>query len=35
MAGSRAIAPHLQIENNKSRSFNILVAGIRKIVEIS
>lgn len=35
MAGSRAIAPHLQIENNKSRSFNILVAGIRKIMEIS
>ena len=33
MAGSRAIAPHLNIEHNKSNSFKILLAGIRKLVE--
>jgi len=33
VAGSRAIAPHIQIEGNKSHSFNILLAGIRKLVE--
>ncbi len=33
VAGSRAIAPHLHIEGNKSHSFKILLAGIRKLVE--
>lgn len=35
IAGSRAIAPHLNIEGNTSRSFNVLIAGIRKLVETS
>lgn len=33
VAGSRAIGPHLGIETNRSRSFNNLVAGIRKLME--
>ncbi|HIJ40384.1 MAG TPA: DUF4276 family protein [Deltaproteobacteria bacterium] len=33
LAGSRAIAPYLEIEANKSHSFKILLAGIRKLVE--
>ena len=33
ISGSRAIAPHLQIDCNKSHSFNVLVAGIRKLTE--
>lgn len=35
VAGSRAIAPHLDTENNTSHSFKILLAGIRKLVEAS
>ena len=35
VAGSRAIGPHLRIEGNKSHSFNVLVGGIRKLVEAS
>lgn len=35
VSGSRAIAPHLHIENNKSPSFRVLVAGIRSLVEAS
>ncbi|QTA83697.1 DUF4276 [Desulfonema limicola] len=31
IAGSRAIAPHIHIENNKSHSFKILLAGICKL----
>jgi hypothetical protein len=31
MAGSRAIAPYLNLEGNKSHSFNILIAGICKL----
>ena len=31
IAGSRAIAPHLDLEANCSRSFNVLVSGIRTI----
>ena len=31
VAGSRAIAPHLHPEVNKSHSFKILIAGIRKL----
>lgn len=32
VAGSRAIAPHLNPESNTSHSFSILVTGIRKLV---
>ncbi len=32
IAGSRAIAPHLDIEDNRSGSFRILIAGIRRLV---
>jgi DNA polymerase III alpha subunit len=30
--GTRRIAPHLSLENNRSRSFNVLLAGIRKLI---
>jgi hypothetical protein len=34
VAGSRAIAPHLKIDGtNKSHSFNILLPGIKKLIE--
>ncbi|KAA3662708.1 MAG: hypothetical protein DWQ10_01845 [Calditrichaeota bacterium] len=34
VAGSRAIAPFLKIDgSNKSHSFNVLLDGIRKIIE--
>jgi len=33
VSGSRAIAPYLSLENNRSHSFNALVSGIRKLVE--
>jgi len=33
VAGSRAIAPHLNPESNTSHSFRILIAGIRKLVD--
>jgi len=33
MGGSRAIAPHLDLDNNNSRSFKILLNGIRKLIE--
>ncbi len=32
IAGSRAIAPHLDFERNASSSFNALVAGIKKLI---
>lgn len=31
VAGSRAIAPHLNLSTNKSHSFNVLLEGIRKL----
>jgi hypothetical protein len=34
MAGSRAIAPFLNLETNYSQSFNILLSGIRKMAEL-
>lgn len=34
VAGSRAIAPHLSLEGNCSPSFNTLISGIRKLLEI-
>lgn len=34
VSGSRAIAPYLQIENNKSQSFHILLAGIQKMADL-
>lgn len=34
MAGSRAIAPFLSLEKNCSRSFNVLLSGIKKLAEI-
>lgn len=33
LADARAIAPHLDLERNTSRSFNALISGIRKLVE--
>lgn len=33
VAGSRAIAPFLSLEANRSRSFNVLLSGVRKLVE--
>jgi hypothetical protein len=35
VAGSRAIAPHIRIDDNKSHSFKNLVSGIRKLVGAS
>lgn len=32
--GSRAIAPHLDLEQNRSHSFRVLVSGIRKLMRI-
>jgi len=32
IAGSRAIGPHMDLHNNKSTSFNMLVAAIRKLL---
>jgi len=32
-SGSRAIGPHLQLEGNRSRSFSILIAGIKRLLE--
>jgi len=34
VSGSRAIAPHLRLNGNRSHSFNVLVSGIKKLVEI-
>lgn len=31
--GSRAIAPHLDLEGNRSHSFRVLVSGIRKLIQ--
>ena len=33
VAGSRAISRHLDLENNKSHSFNVLIEGIRRLIE--
>lgn len=33
VSGSRAIGPHLDLENSRSRSFRNLVLGIRRLVE--
>lgn len=33
ISGSRAIAPHLSIANNRSQSFKALVAGIQKLAD--
>ncbi len=33
VSGSRSIAPHLNLERNRSHSFKVLVEGIRKLVE--
>ncbi len=32
-AGSRAIGRHLTLENNRSRSFTVLLSGIKKVLE--
>lgn len=34
VAGSRAIGPFLSLEANRSRSFNVLLSGIRKLAEV-
>jgi hypothetical protein len=31
--GSRRIAPHLNLESNRSHSFNVFLAGVRRLVE--
>jgi len=33
IAGSRAIGPQLNIEANQSHSFQVLIEGIRELVE--
>ncbi len=33
IAGSRAIAPHMQLTGNKSRSFCVLIAGIKHLID--
>lgn len=33
ISGSRAIAPHLDINNIRSRSFSVLIKGIKKLME--
>ena len=33
LSGSRAIAPYLDLSQNKSHSFNVLVSGIRQLME--
>lgn len=33
ISGSRAIAPHLDSNNNRSHSFSVLIKGIRKLIE--
>ena len=33
ISGSRSISPHLDLDNNKSRSFNVLIEGIRRLIE--
>jgi hypothetical protein len=33
VSGSEAIGPHLKLEGNKSHSFNVLLDGIRRLVE--
>lgn len=32
VSGSRAIAPYLDLELNSSRSFNVLIAGIKRLI---
>lgn len=32
IAGARAIAPHMNVDNNRSRSFQVFVEGVRRIV---
>jgi hypothetical protein len=34
VAGSRAIGPLLNLENNKSHSFNMLIGGIKRLVSL-
>ncbi len=31
--GSRAIAPHLSLDNNTSTSFNVFISGVRRVAE--
>jgi len=33
VGGSRAIAPHLDLDNTRSRSFAVFVAGVRRLAE--
>ncbi|MBF0371531.1 MAG: DUF4276 family protein [Magnetococcales bacterium] len=33
MAGSRAIGPHLDLEQNRSNSFRVFVSGVKKVAE--
>lgn len=35
LSGSRAIAPHMNLENNRSNSFTVLISGIKRLVEDS
>ncbi len=32
VSGSRAIGPHLSIENNRSTSFNVFISGIQRLI---
>jgi hypothetical protein len=33
IAGSREIAPHLKMENNRSHSFGVFLSGVRSLFE--
>lgn len=33
VSGSRAIGPHLDLTNNRSHSFNVLITGLRRLAE--
>jgi hypothetical protein len=35
VSGSRAIGPHLNLENNRSQSFNTLVSGVRNLIGVN
>ena len=33
ISGSRAIAPYMNLNNNKSTSFNMLISGVKKLID--
>lgn len=35
MAGCRAIGPHLRLDGNRSHSFGVFIAGVRRVVDMA